>query len=249
MISSQERGLILQKYLRYYCGFFVKDNLYSLLDGRSFDDILPFLNTLEAILDNKYNKDELEDFLTDIVQHMNFYEVELQSLFHETHTKCEDLDSNSQLSLALPNSFFDGSERKGILLAFFDAYNFANQHYKKEIIDSPLVEFNNFLSHALRTCVQDSVIRNSERAYAHLYRSTLDIYKDFIVKFEDIINGDKTLVNQLIKIRHKEMGLIGQHETDTNKLETIEQYINFIKLIKEKYPPDLSNSFYEYTDR
>jgi len=230
MPPPDTRGELYVQYLQIYCNFFVKDNLYSLLDGRSYKDILLFLDVLETLFDDDYSIKELEESIYELSENIELYTNEIKENISTQRIYCSEF-SNKSITLPMVSSVFQTMEYRQVLFDFFVAYNFASKIYNSDMLDAPLIEFNNYLSHILRYVLDDEKKENLSRANGHLYRSVLDIYKGYIVSNDRIIIDNDELKNDLVELRIKEMNLIGKNEVAQDKLSTIYLYIDFIEKV------------------
>lgn len=87
-----------------------------------------------------------------------------------------------------------------------------------------LIEFNNSLSHIISYYTQGDKT-NLKRAKEHLYRATLDGYKEIINDENYIVIANKELMNSYLEIRLFEQQNIGNKNND-NKLDIIDKYKN-----------------------
>jgi len=89
-----------------------------------------------------------------------------------------------------------------------------------------LIEINNFFSHILSYCNNTAQENNNiKRAIAHLYRGSLDGYKEIIKVHNIIVCASDGLKQSFFEIRAKEGSLIGEKKEE-NKCSIIEGYKN-----------------------
>jgi len=219
----EEREGLLVALLEAYCSFFTKDNLLSLIDGRSFEDILGFLDALECIHDEEYPITELNTLIQELTEMVKCYVDSIEEVYGYKDISCLRL-SGERLTKAQVVPFFIEAEFRILLFAFFDAYDFMTKYKQTDKVDAPLVEFNNFMSHMLRHCLEHGRGMNGDRASGHLYRSTVDIYKQFIVDHKNLVYSDNNLMTELMELRKVEMGLVGHSEMAEGKKGIIDSY-------------------------
>ena len=97
------------------------------------------------------------------------------------------------------------------------------------MLEDMLIEFNNAMSHVLMASLNQNKESNAARAKTHLYRGTLDGYKQVIVEHGSKISKTHNLRQEYKDIRLKETGFIGTG-TDS-KVEIAKLYEKFIEKI------------------
>ena len=104
---------------------------------------------------------------------------------------------------------------------FVIAYTNITKHKNTNIIEEPLIEFNNFLAHFLNH-IKDEKCSVGE---SHLFRRCLDIYKDIILDNRLILLSNSDITNKFLKLRIKEAKRVGKVLNDS--------YIDILNNYKE----------------
>ena len=90
-----------------------------------------------------------------------------------------------------------------------------------------LIEVNNAFSHMLMSFLNGKDDLNIDRAISHLYRATIDGYKDLIKENIEFLFLNQSLMNDFFKIRDKEAEKIGKKSLK-GKLDIIHDYNQLI---------------------
>lgn len=207
-----------------YCKFFNKDIEDSLLHGRNFEQILLFLSVLTIIIDEEIALSKKNEVLSELEKSVNAY-TKSKSYAYVDCTKIRNIDVDATINEILPYfvKFIDSYE------ALYEVIR-PNENSVAIMLEDMLIEFNNALSHILMACLNVNKSANIVRANTHLYRGTLDGYKEIIIERAEIIKRDSGLRKTYKDIRKREIDVIG--DATGNKNDIAESYKDFIKSIQ-----------------
>ena len=213
---SDTRENLLKRVFKDYCRFFYYENQLALFEGRNFEVIYTFYDTLSTLRSQDTTlKDWMEkvNTLTKIVNNFiscsnSIYPFLLQD------ENCCDLGNISycNISTQFNDSVSDYFDR------FYITYSLVMRYKEAFIIEELLIEFNNYMSHFVKYIVDDSI----SSGVSHLYRACLDGYKDIILENNIALLSDTILRDGFIKLRVDECSKIGIKED--KKLSILEEY-------------------------
>jgi len=202
---------LFYNYLISYSIFFKYDLHYSLIEGRDFTKIDFFRKILQHFFNKKNTKKQIQESLRELRAYLNPSKktsINIKFNFNHHHFKI----NNKSLK-----------ELEFYFLEFFVAYEFLVLiEQRNEKINNILVEFNNSLAHILFALENNNNFLmkiNINKAKSHLYRGTLDCYKEILLANPSII---KKNYNLYLKIRAKEALNMGKSE-DIKKI-LVEKY-------------------------
>ncbi len=209
---------LLKKYFNIYSDFFFIENQVSIIDGRTFDIIYIFFLELGRII-----KDPKKSKIQELSISVNEYNEEMRTTYGTHAYRNFKISSN----LNIFDTIFNDEFIK-FLKNFYQSYDQISMYTNQHMNDVLLVEFNDMLAHILVALMNqnnnENFMRNVSNAKTHLYRASLDGYKEIIVE-ESYRDNDEyhnipiDIKRELFVIRLKEIISIGS---------TISQRIKFI---------------------
>ncbi|MEA3353027.1 MAG: hypothetical protein U9Q33_04320 [Campylobacterota bacterium] len=239
MTSAQTNDIL--KFFESYCDFYFVENQVALIDGRANEIVLLYLKELEKIL-FQHSISNLDN----VKSASNIY-VEECKIDYGTHgygTNCIFPDTVTDQNII--RAFEDNDdELQTFFRLFFDAYELLSLAFTDDTHEILLVEFNNTLAHlliALSKPTNGNFDKNISRAKAHLFRGSLDAYKEIIayeVYRDDRENYyiDPEIKKRLFTLRLEEITGVGA--SVSGKESIIEEYARIAnELINTTIPPE-----------
>lgn len=213
---------LVEKYLIAYQKFFQVDIIISLLYGREYEILYSLLISLndDILLDDKELRDSKKSVLF-LEENIDIYKnkiIEIFTVIDKKEFEINNVDFKTKgfyLFLKTIDEIWD---------EFLEAYNKLSIYKNANIHEALLIEFNNSLSHIISYYIQGDEI-NLKRAKEHLYRATLDGYKEIINNESHIVIANKELMNSYLEIRLFEQQNIG-NKNNGNKLDIVDKYKN-----------------------
>lgn len=213
---SDTRENLLKRVFKDYCRFFYYENQLALFEGRNFEVIYAFYDTLSTLRSkNTTSKDWMEkvNTLTNIVNDFVNCSNSIYPFLLQDENCCDLGDiSYSNISTKFNDNVSDYFDK------FYITYSLVMRYKEAFIIEELLIEFNNYMSHFVKYIVDDSI----SSGVSHLYRACLDGYKDIILENNIPLLSDTTLRDRFINLRVAECSRIGINEND--KLSILEEY-------------------------
>jgi len=216
---------LIHRFFNAYCKFFNSDLESAIIAKRNFAIINVFRVALATLLSGSIKNNN--KLLNTINALENVIDIE-RELYSEINIyKCIGGYRNTIKEI------FDEIDK--CVVHFLDAYEFLYEVYNEDEEDRKfqdiLVEFNNALSHimtALQNQEDDTIkIPNISKAKTHLYRGSLDSYKEVIIKNKSIVMantqkitrlGNKTFKEYYIDLRKYEASHIGRTEKQNEEI-------------------------------
>ena len=205
---------IKKNFFEYYYKFFKYDTRYSLIILRDTKIIFAFqLFFNEWIIEKKVTQQiSLKEFDDTIDDYVN----KLKNLFGES------LDTDIKIDESKIDKI-DFEILKKIWDEYYYVYELKANISEYTIFDDMLIELNNAISHLLQIVIKDEESSNFNRAISHIYRATLDGYKDIIKENSIFLYFNESLRNEYYDVREKESEIIGEKSID-KKIEVINDY-------------------------
>jgi len=211
---------LVEKYLISYQKFFQVDIVISLLYGREYEILYALMISLnDDILSNEKDLRESKKSINFLEENINIYKnkiIEIFTVIDEKEFEISKIDFKTKgfyLFLETIDEIWD---------EFLEAYNKLSIYKDANIHEVLLIEFNNSLSHIISYYSQNDNL-NLKRAKEHLYRATLDAYKEIINDENHIIISNKELMKSYLEIRLLEQKNIG-NKNNNDKLDIIYKY-------------------------
>jgi hypothetical protein len=220
---------LITKYFKNYCIFFNTDLESAILDGRNFIIIDIFRISLSYIISNDIKAKDISDLVKDL-QMMVKDEVDIYSLINITKCDFYSVITIREVFVKSLSYFKDYFLAYDLLYDVFIAEGGDEfEPLEDRKFQDILVEFNNALSHLLTSFTHDKnslvVEANIDKANTHLYRGTLDAYKEIISKNSMVIENNqhkkienKTFKKFYIELRELEANNIGKTENEKRVL-------------------------------
>ena len=231
MATTREK--LLKRVFKDYLRFFYYENQVAFFEGRNFEIIYAFYDTLSTL---RSRDTELKDWME---------KVNLLSELVDDFITCSNMTypfilqnkDNSSLEKIQYNEiiekFNDASSE--YFDRFYIAYTLMQNYKKVDLIEELLIEFNNYMSHFVSYILNDKL----SNGISHLYRACLDGYKDIILENNVILLSNIELRNEFINLRIKECSNIGVNEN--NKLFILEEYQEIATNIVTLYNCNVEN--------
>jgi len=213
---------LVENYLIAYQKFFQVDIVTSLLYGREYEILYSLLISLndDILLDEKDLRESKKSVLF-LEENIDIYKnkiIEIFTVIDKKKFEINNIDFKTKgfyLFLETIDEIWD---------EFLEAYNKLSIYKNANIHEVLLIEFNNSLSHIISYYTQGDET-NLKRAKEHLYRATLDGYKEIINDENHIIIANKELMYSYLDVRLFEQENIG-NKNNINKLDIINKYKN-----------------------
>ena len=212
-----DKDKFLVRYFKAYQKFSFYENQLALIEGRNYLLIYAFFDTLVDIK-SSYNVNS-----GDIARSLTLLENGVNDFILCSKQKyCFIIDEYGK-SKYNENDIINKFNEKASKLfdEFVIAYTNITKHKNTNIIEEPLIEFNNFLAHFLNH-IKDEKCSVGE---SHLFRRCLDIYKDIILDNRLILLSNSDITNKFLKLRIKEAKRVGKVLNDS--------YIDILNNYKE----------------
>ena len=202
---NKDRFLV--RYFKAYQKFSFYENQLALIEGRNYLLIYAFFDTLVDIK-SSYGVDggDIARSLTLLESGVNEFVLCLKQKY------CFIIDEYEG-SKYDENDIADKFNTKASRLfdEFIIAYTNIIKHKNTNIIEEPLIEFNNFLAHFLNY-IKDEKCSAGE---SHLFRGCLDIYKDIILDNSIILVSNSNMIDKFLKLRIEESKKVGKILNDS----------------------------------
>ena len=230
-----DKDKFLVRYFKAYQKFSFYENQLALIEGRNYLLIYAFFDTLVDIK-SSYNVDSgdiaksltllengVNDFILCSKQKYRFIIDEYEKSKYNENDIINKYNENDIINKFNENDIINKFNEKASKLfdEFVIAYTNITKHKNTNIIEEPLIEFNNFLAHFLNH-IKDEKCSVGE---SHLFRGCLDIYKDIILDNRLILLSNIDIINKFLKLRIEEAKRVGKVLNDS--------YIDILNNYKE----------------
>ena len=212
-----DKDKFLVRYFKAYQKFSFYENQLALIEGRNYLLIYAFFDTLVDIK-SSYNVDsgDIAKSLTLLENGVNDFILCSKQKYRFIIDKYEKSEYNEN---DIINKFNEKASK--LFDEFVIAYTNITKHKNTNIIEEPLIEFNNFLAHFLNH-IKDEKCSVGE---SHLFRGCLDIYKDIILDNRLILLSNSDIINKFLELRIEEAKRVGKVLNDS--------YIDILNNYKE----------------
>jgi len=199
-----------------YYKFFKHDVRYSLITVRDMNIILLFQIVfnewiIEDSIDSNYSLNSLKNLIED-------YKNKFEILFGITIKLDKKIKDDIGLDIETIKKIWD---------EYYKVYYIKTENSEYTVFEHMLIEVNNAFSHMLMSFLNGKDDLNIDRAISHLYRATIDGYKDLIKENIEFLFLNQSLMNDFFKIRDKEAEKIGKKSLK-GKLDIIHDYNQLI---------------------
>lgn len=204
------------------------ENITAYLYGRSYDLIDVFRLYFNEVLSSHAT----EHSLTNVHQLLEPIVEQYVEFFTKKLKECQVNPSLTHQDKAF--GFVKIQNHIDWMTTSTEAYNLWKQYFSEirsqgDDIDSELalVEFNNYLSHLVNDNKNNPNVIAEDCGVSHLYRSSLDLYKDVIYELGDCIKQDNHSLQAFVKLRLNEFDGVGNSK-DKRK-GRVEEYKAIVK--------------------
>ncbi|WP_027389438.1 hypothetical protein [Chrysiogenes arsenatis] len=208
-----------------------------LIHGRHFDGITAFLHQFFLLIskDEKYNIGSLRQQIPAMKKYLGgrILNVDL-GIHHARESINTSTPSNNKyldlMSDTEAQALVNDNSMLFLFHLFFRAYDYLERSVgKHNPIETPVVEFYNFISHMLTAYLRKSTKETNIRAAkAHLYRGALDCYKLFINAHKEELKSQTGYCSELRGLRQEECLGIGNRKSEKEMGDLITAYHGLI---------------------
>jgi hypothetical protein len=195
----------LGRLFKAYCKFSFYENQVALIEGRNYILIYAFYESLVYIKSSSKSASDIARKLTLLEKGVEQFILCLKNKYDflkDINTKCEDVFEVLKKEHII-DKFNSISE---LFDEFVESYMYISKFVDSHLNENMLIEFNNFLSYFLNH------IKNDEYSVglSHLYRGSLDGYKDIILNNKIILLSNISMRDDLVSLRIDEMNNVGK---------------------------------------
>lgn len=216
---SSTRENLIYRVFKDYCRFFYYENQVALLEGRNYETIYAFYDTLSTLRAKESNLNDWMakvNVLTEIVtSFIGCSKITYPFLLSDDENCCNF--DKKDITYEKVVDFFNTTSSY-MFEEYYISYSLVSNYKESEIIEELLIEFNNYMSHFVKYITNQDV----SSGISHLYRAYLDGYKDIILENIIILLSDIKMRDEFISLRVKECSKIGIKEQD--KVEILNIY-------------------------
>jgi len=208
--SSMLRYKLYSCLIELYDKFFHIENAVAYIEGRDYDLVKRFMTILNLVFDAqtedeilscKEKLSELDHLVDTFIDDINERYPQVMAIVSESNTICRDETPVGVLLAQDVDKHVDSIIKLNNALKYSaDKLNFI-----PEVI---LTEVNNYLSHCATAWRQGSY--HSDTGIGHLYRATLDAYKEVVLEKITQVTSNSDLQNAFVRLRMKETCEIGK---------------------------------------
>jgi len=211
-LTSTRENLLFRLFKDYYKFFYI-ENQIALIEGRNYEIIYIFYDTLSTIRSKDTTSSQWMEKLNKLTQIVDDFVSCSFAMYPFLQKSDETFNPNKNIII---KSFNDNVS--DIFDQFYITYSRVSTYKQSMIVEELLIEFNNFLSHFTRYILDQDL----SSGVTHLYRGCLDGYKDIVLENTTMLLSDIDMRDKFIDLRVQECDNIGLKEE--NKLFILEIY-------------------------